>query len=119
MYTTILSMPFFRGGGPGERARDKRGLLGIVSVQSAFLAPISGRISDSVGRATRPAGSLFVVAGAVALLFGISEDVGFWYLPASLGALGLGLGISMSPTGAAAIESSPRELAGAAAAPTR
>ena len=116
MYTTILAMPFFVEEVQGKGHGTSAALLGIVSVQSAFLAPISGRISDSVGRRYPAlAGSLFVVAGAAALLFGISEDVPFWYLAASLGALGLGLGISMSPTGAAAIESSPRELAGAAA----
>jgi MFS family permease len=116
MYTTILAMPFFveevQDRGHGASAA----LLGIVSVQSAFLAPVSGRISDSIGR-RYPAllGSLFVVVGSVALLVGISEDVSFGYLAGSLAALGLGLGISMSPTGAAAVESSPRELAGAAA----
>ena len=116
MYTTILAMPFFVEEVQGKGHGTSAALLGIVSVQSAFLAPISGRVSDSVGRRYPAlAGSLFVVAGAAALLYGISEDVPFWYLAASLGALGLGLGLSMSPTGAAAIESSPRELAGAAA----
>jgi MFS family permease len=116
MYTTILAMPFFVEEVQGKGHGTSAALLGIVSVQSAFLSPISGRISDSVGRRYPAlAGSLFVVVGSAALLFGISEDVSFVYLVASLGALGLGLGISMAPTGAAAIESSPRELAGAAA----
>ena len=116
MYTTILAMPFFVEEGQGKGHGTSAALLGIVSVQSAFLSPISGRISDSVGRRYPAlAGSLFVVVGSAALLFGISKDVSFVYLAASLGALGLGLGLSMSPTGAAAIESSPRELAGAAA----
>jgi len=116
MYTTILSIPFFveevQGKGHGVSAA----LLGIVSVQSAFLAPISGRVSDSIGRRYPAAvGSVFVVMGSIALLAGISQDVSFGYLALSMGALGLGLGISISPTGAAAIESSPRDLAGAAA----
>ena len=116
MYTTILAMPFFVEEVQGKGHGTSAALLGIVSVQSAFLAPISGRISDSVGRRYPAlAGSLFVVAGSGAMLVVISEDVSFGYLAAALGALGLGLGISMSPTGAAAIESSPRELAGAAA----
>lgn len=116
MYTTILAMPFFveeiQGKGHGVSAA----LLGIVSVQSVFLAPIGGLISDSVGR-RHPAlaGSLLVVAGSVALFVGIREDVSFGYLSVSLAAMGLGLGVSLSATGAAAIESTPRELAGAAA----
>ncbi|HET9476424.1 MAG TPA: MFS transporter [Dehalococcoidia bacterium] len=116
MYTTILAMPFFVEEVQGKGHGTSAALLGLVSVQSAFLAPISGRISDSIGRRYPAfAGSLFVVVGSVALLVGISEDVSFAYLAASAAALGLGLGLSMSPTGAAAVESSPRELAGAAA----
>ncbi|HSP56283.1 MAG TPA: MFS transporter [Dehalococcoidia bacterium] len=116
MYTTILAMPFFMEEVQGKGHGASAALLGIVSIQTAFLAPISGRISDSIGR-RYPAllGSLFVIAGSLALLVGISRDVSFAYLAVSMAMLGLGLGISVSPTGAAAVECSPRHLAGAAA----
>jgi MFS family permease len=49
------------------------------------------------------------------LLFGISRDVPYLFLAATLGLLGVGLGLSVGPASAAAIESTPRERAGAAA----
>jgi MFS family permease len=56
-----------------------------------------------------------MVAGVTALLFGINRDVSYLFLALVLALLGVGLGLSTGPASAAAIESTPRELAGAAA----
>jgi EmrB/QacA subfamily drug resistance transporter len=116
MYTTILSVPFFVEEVQGKGSLVTGTLLGAVSLPVAILAPIGGRISDAIGR--RPpiiVGSCFVVAGVTALLFGISRDVPYGFLAGVLALLGIGLGLSVGPASAAAIESTPRELAGAAA----
>lgn len=116
MYTTILSVPFFVEEVQGKGSVVTGTLLGAVSLPVVILAPIGGRISDAAGR--RPpivVGSCFLLAGVTALLFGISRDVPYVYLAATLAMMGVGLGLSVGPASAAAIESTPRELAGAAA----
>ncbi len=116
MYTTILAVPFFLEEVQGRGSAAAGPLLGAVSIPVALLSPIGGRISDSMGR--RPpvvAGSVLIFAGVAALLAGISGDVAYGFLALVLALQGVGLGLSVGPSNAAAIESSPRELAGAAA----
>jgi EmrB/QacA subfamily drug resistance transporter len=116
MYTTILAVPFFVEEVQGKSNLTTGSLLGAVSIPVALLAPVGGRLSDGIGR--RPlvvAGSLLVAAGVTALAFGISRDVPYWFLAGILAVLGVGLGLSTGPASAAAIESTPPEMAGAAA----
>ncbi len=116
MYTTILALPFFVEEVQGKGSFTTGTLLGAVSVPVALVAPIGGRLSDEVGR--RPpivAGGLLVLAGVTALLFGISSDAPFLFLAPVLFLMGIGLGLSVGPASAAAIESTPTELAGTAA----
>ncbi|HEY8768870.1 MAG TPA: MFS transporter [Dehalococcoidia bacterium] len=116
MYTTILAVPFFVEEVQGKSSATAVTLLGAVSLPVVFIAPIGGRISDSVGRrAPVVIGSVLMVAGVTALLFGINPDVSYLFLALVLALLGVGLGLSTGPASAAAIESTPRELAGAAA----
>ncbi|MGB2694530.1 MAG: MFS transporter [Dehalococcoidia bacterium] len=116
MYTTLLTVPFFieevQGYGSGRTGL----LLGSMSILMAVLAPLSGRVSDAQGRRL-PAmvGATIMVCGVAALVMGISADVSFGYLAVSLAAVGLGLGLSFGAAQTAAVESAPRELAGAAA----
>ncbi|MDO8616348.1 MAG: MFS transporter [Dehalococcoidia bacterium] len=116
MYTTILTLPFFLEEVQGKGHLVTGSLLGAVSLPVAALAPLGGRLSDSFGR--RPlvlVGGLLVLAGVAALLAGIRQDVPYAFLAGALALMGAGLGLSVGPGSAAAIESSPRELAGAAA----
>lgn len=116
MYTVILAIPFFIEEVQGKGHAITGSLLGAISILSAVIAPIAGRISDGVGRrAPAFAGSLCILVGIVTLLLLLQEDSPFWFLASMLALLGLGLGWSVGPSNAAAIESSPRELAGAAA----
>ena len=115
MYTTLLTMPFFVEETLNGSARAVGTLLGVLSIISAVLAPISGRVSDVRGRRL-PAqtGAFIMLAATLALAIGISNDMSYVVLGACLAALGLGLGLSFGPASTAAIESAPRELAGAA-----
>lgn len=116
MYTTILAVPFFVEEVQGKDSLTTGTLLAAVSVPVAAIAPIGGRVSDAIGR--RPpiiAGSLLVLAGSGAMLIGMSRDVPYAVLAGVLVVMGTGLGLSVGPASAAAIESTPRELAGAAA----
>jgi len=116
MYTIILAIPFFVREVQGKGSFTTGTLLGAVSIPVALIAPIGGRISDEAGR--RPpivGGSVLVVAGVTALLLGISRDVPYLFLASVLFVIGVGLGFSVGPASAAAIESTPAELAGTAA----
>ena len=116
MYTTILAVPFFVEEVQHKSNLTTGTLLGAISVPVALLAPLGGLVSDHVGRRPPVAiGSVLIVIGVMALLFGINRDVTYLFLAAVLGLLGIGLGLSVGPASAAAIESTPRELAGAAA----
>ncbi len=116
MYTTILAIPFFVEEVQGKTSLVTGILLGAVSVPVAAISPVGGRISDALGR--RPlvvAGSILVAVASGILLSGLSRGSSVLFLAPTLGLLGTGLGLSVGPSNAAAIESAPRDLAGAAA----
>jgi EmrB/QacA subfamily drug resistance transporter len=116
MYTTLLALPFFVEEVQGGGNLTSGTLLGAVSIPVALFAPIGGRLSDGFGR--RPlvlVGSLLIAAATGALAAGVSREAPYVFLAALLGIMGIGLGLSTGPAGAAAVESTPRELAGTAA----
>lgn len=116
MYTTLISIPFFIEEVQGKGSGTSGTLLGAMSILIAVMSPIGGRLSDAVGRRLPTlAGSLFVLGAIVALLVGIERDVSYAFLVVSLGALGLGMGLSFGPASTAAIESVSPDLAGTAA----
>jgi len=116
MYTTLLAIPFFIKEVQHKGSATTGTLLGAMSILMAVVAPLSGRLSDTWGR-RQPvlAGGLVLVAGAVLLLVGLDRGVSYGYLAVSLAVLGLGVGLSTGPAGAAAIEAAPRHMAGTAA----
>ena len=116
MYTTLLTIPFFIEEVQGGGSLTTGVLLGAMSILMALLAPVSGRLSDSLGR--RPlaiAGAVVVVGAMLVLLTGSDVDSSTLFLGVCLALLGVGMGLSFGPASTAAIESAPREMAGAAA----
>jgi MFS family permease len=115
MYTSLLTIPFFISEVQGKGPASTGVLLGVMSFLMAAGSPLSGYLSDAVGR--RPpalAGAVIALAGAVLLAAGITADVSFAYLAAALAMLGLGIGLGSGAAMTAAIESAPRALAGSA-----
>jgi len=116
MYTTLLTIPFFvkevQDGGSGRTGL----LLTAISLPMIFISPFAGRISDAVGR--RPlvtAGSLLLATSAGALAIGLEAGSSYPFLGAMLILLGIGMSLSFGSASAAAIESTPRSMAGTAA----
>ncbi len=116
MYTTLLTIPFFiREVQDGSPARSGL-LLSAMSILMVVFAPVSGRVSDAIGRRWPAlAGSIFALGASLFLLAGLNEDVSFAYLAAGLALLGVGFGLGFGSATTAAIESAPRALAGSAA----
>ncbi len=115
MYTTLLTIPFFIEEIQHKGSSTTGLLLGAMSVLMAVLAPFAGRLSDAFGRKPLAViGAAIVLAAIVLLLAGIGEDASFGYLAFALAVLGVGMGLSFGAASTAAIESAPREMAGAA-----
>jgi EmrB/QacA subfamily drug resistance transporter len=116
MYTTLLTIPFFVEEVQDGGSMTTGVLLGAMSILMAVLSPVTGRVSDSLGRKPLAvAGAVVVVAAMLILLGGIDVNSSVLFLGVSLALLGVGMGLSFGPASTAAIESAPREMAGAAA----
>jgi MFS family permease len=114
MYTLLLSLPLFLAGW-GTWGSAKVGLLlAGLSLPVIFLSPLGGWLSDRIGRRT-PA-----VLGACLIALGVLPFVAIgvtWSWPLYLFPLilvGAGLGLSMAPVQATAIEAAPTSQAGQA-----
>lgn len=116
MYTTLLAVPFFVTDVQGRSAAVAGLLLGSMAALQALSAPITGRVSDAVGRripAVFSSGAAIVGAGL--LLFGVDESTPLWYLTLSVTILGLGVGVGFVTAVTAATEAVSLEHSGAAA----
>ena len=106
MYSMLFLLPFFLGGAPAQKGR----MLLMFTAAMVLLSPIGGRLSDAVGsRIVAFSGALIATAGAA--LFVTRGDA---YLIASLILMGAGIGISTSPSQAAALSAISASQAGVA-----
>lgn len=115
MYTTLLTMPFLIQEFLDGSKRTTGIMLGMLSIISVVLAPLTGRFSDMRGRRL-PAqlGALIMFSSVVALALSVKADMSYALLGGCLVLMGFGLGLSFGPASTAAVESAPREFAGAA-----
>jgi MFS family permease len=115
MYTTLLTVPFFVVEVQHRGVATSGVLLGVMSVLMTLTAPVSGWISDRVGRRTPAlAGSVILVIGTSLLVVVLSVEVSVWALALALAVIGTGVGISVAAASTAAIEAAPLALAGVA-----
>jgi MFS family permease len=107
MYAMLFLLPFFlaqRGGAPASTGR----MLLLFTAGMVLASPIGGRLSDAIGaRIVAVAGSIVATSGAA--LFVAGGD-----LVTSLIVMGAGIGISTSPSQAAALSAIPASQAGVA-----
>ena len=115
MYTLLLSLPLFLAGWSTWDSAKVGLLLAGLSLPTIFLSPLGGRLSDRVGRRTP------VVLGACLVSLGVLPFLAIgpsWSWPLYLFPLiliGAGLGLSMAPVQATAIEAAPSSQTGQAA----
>jgi EmrB/QacA subfamily drug resistance transporter len=109
MYAMLFLLPFFLATGGTDPSRIGRKLL-LFTVSMVLASPVGGRLSDAIGaRVVALAGALIASAGA--LLFVTSGE-----LMASVVLMGTGIGLSSSPSQAAALSAVPASQAGVASA---
>ena len=115
MYTLLLSLPLFLAGWSTWGSAQVGLLLAGLSLPTIFLSPLGGRLSDRVGRRAP------VVVGACLISLGVLPFLAIgpnWSWPLYLFPLilvGAGLGLSMAPVQATAIETAPSSQTGQAA----
>jgi EmrB/QacA subfamily drug resistance transporter len=76
--------------------------------------PISGRLSDRIGPRWLMTAGLLIIAASLLWQSRVNTDTGFGYLLPGFMAMGLGIGIVMSPMSAAAMNAVDRTKAGVA-----
>jgi EmrB/QacA subfamily drug resistance transporter len=115
MYTLLLSLPLFLADWSTWGSAQVGLLLAGLSLPTIFLSPLGGRLSDRVGRRAP------VVVGACLISLGVLPFLAIgpnWSWPLYLFPLilvGAGLGLSMAPVQATAIEAAPSSQTGQAA----
>ena len=115
MYTTILAMPLYAQDMQGRSEIEAGLLIGVIALVMIGLTPLSGLLSDRIGR--RPlavAGALMLIIG-VGMMNGMNATTPLWFLVALLSITGAGLGLMSAPTDTAAMESLHPKMAGSAA----
>jgi EmrB/QacA subfamily drug resistance transporter len=109
MYAMLFLLPFFLATSGTDPSRIGRKLL-LFTVSMVLASPVGGRLSDAIGsRVVALAGA--VIASAGALLFVTTGE-----LMASVVLMGAGIGLSSSPSQAAALSAVPASQAGVASA---
>jgi len=110
MYSLLFLLPFFLAQSGGEPARTGRMLL-LFTAGMVLASPMGGRLSDAVGaRAVAFSGAMIATGGA--LFFVLRGDLSA--LIPSIVLMGVGIGISTSPSQAAALSAIPASQAGVA-----
>jgi EmrB/QacA subfamily drug resistance transporter len=112
MYMMLIAIPLLLTQREGVSKLEIGLILTALSVGSAGLAPIGGRLSDRIGRRTPVvAGMLLLTVGSFILLAG-GADIGTQNLVVALFIAGVGLGLAVSSMQASAVESVAAEHAG-------
>ncbi len=114
MYTLLLSLPLFlTAWSPWDSARVGLLLAGL-SLPTIVFAPLGGRLSDSLGRrAPAAVGMALITLGALPFL-AVHPTWSWLVYTGPLVLIGAGLGLSMAPVQATAIETAPSSQAGQA-----
>jgi EmrB/QacA subfamily drug resistance transporter len=115
MYTLLLSLPLFLAGWSTWGSAQVGLLLAGLSLPTIFLSPLGGRLSDRVGRRTPVVlGACFISLGVLPFLaIGPTWSWPLYLFPLIL--VGAGLGLSMAPVQATAVETAPSNQTGQAA----
>lgn len=101
----MLLMPLYYQVVRGEAAMASGLLLAPQGLGAMVTMPIGGRLTDRIGPGRVVLGGLSIVILSLAgFAYQVQEDTSYWALGATLFAMGLGMGMTMMPTMAAAIQ---------------
>jgi EmrB/QacA subfamily drug resistance transporter len=115
VYSVIFLMPFYLIRGLGFTPAQAGLILTAQPVIMAIVAPISGTLSDRVGTRLPAILGMTILSIGLLLLSRLDSDSSRSLIMASLGVVGLGTGMFISPNNSALMGSAPRTRQGIAA----
>lgn len=116
VYSVIFLMPFYLIQGLGLSPTQTGLILTSQPIIMAVVAPLSGSISDKVGTRLPTALGMTILTIGLWLLAQLGPESSRIEIVASLGVVGMGTGIFISPNNSALMGSAPRPRQGIAAA---
>jgi EmrB/QacA subfamily drug resistance transporter len=114
VYSVLFTLPFLLIQGRGLDPRQAGLVLTAQPIVMALVAPLSGTLSDRIGsRILATLGMAFLATGLVLLALQ-AKGASLTAIAASLGVVGLGVGIFVSPNNSALMGAAPRHRQGIA-----
>jgi len=115
VYSVIFLMPFFLIQGRMLTTAEAGLILTAQPIVMAIIAPLSGTLSDRIGTRIPAVIGMVILSIGLFLLSRLGADSPNWQIVLSLGIMGLGTGIFISPNNSALMGSAPHNRQGIAA----
>jgi len=115
LFGVVFLMPFYLIQGRGLSPAQAGLVMTAYPAVMALAAPVSGALSDRIGSRLLSSLGMGLMGVGLLLLARLQPDTAFLRVAASLGVVGLGTGIFISPNSSALMGSAPRDRQGIAA----
>lgn len=115
LFSVVFLMPFYLIQGRGLSPAQAGVVLTAYPAVMALSAPASGALSDRIGSRLLSSLGMGIMAAGLLMLGALQPDTGFGQIAISLGVVGLGTGIFISPNSSALMGAAPRARQGIAA----
>ncbi len=115
LFGVVFLMPFYLIQGRGLSPAQAGLVMTAYPAVMALVAPVSGALSDRIGSRLLSSLGMGLMGVGLLLLARLQPDTAFLRVAASLGVVGLGTGIFISPNSSALMGSAPRDRQGIAA----
>ncbi|RLB58353.1 MAG: MFS transporter [Deltaproteobacteria bacterium] len=116
LFVALIMLPFYLEEGLGMPTQRVGLVLTVQPALMALVASPAGWLSDRIGSRGLAAGGLALVAAGLWWLAGLGAGTGLPSIVAGLAAVGLGVGLFVSPNTSALMGSAPRHQQGQAGA---
>jgi EmrB/QacA subfamily drug resistance transporter len=114
VYCVIFLMPFYLIQGRSFTSAQAGLILTAQPIVMALIAPLSGTLSDRLGTRLPAVIGMAVLSVGLFLLSRLGVESTIWTIVISLGVMGLGTGMFISPNNSALMGSAPRHRQGIA-----
>jgi len=115
VYAVLFVLPFLLIQGRGLNTQQVGLVLTAQPIVMAFVAPVSGALSDRIGSRMLATAGMMVLGGGLLLIARFASAGSLFAIAAGLAVVGLGIGVFVSPNNSALMGAAPRERQGIAA----
>ena len=114
VFSVLFALPFLLIQGRGLTAQHAGLILTAQPIMMAITAPFSGALSDRIGSRIPATIGMAILTGGILLLAATIQMSSFVAVAASLGVIGFGVGLFVSPNNSALMGAAPRQRQGIA-----